>query len=400
MTTADAGVNRHAFSPRFALLLLASTCATVAAGAVAPVLPRFVESSLGGSHGVVGVVVALSPLCSLVGTLAAGPQVDRLGRRWIAVAGLSVAVVGALLLLVAHSVAVTSAARIVSGIGGGFAFAATITWAVDLASPDRRGRAIGLYGLTVWVGLSIGPQLGQAVADAEGFRGVWVLVAALEVATLLLVLCLGPDRAPRMPRPRLPLVHQLFPKGARRPCALIALAAYGEGVIAAFLVLHLIHHGVRSGAGFGGAASVFTIFAASVFALRLFAAQVVDRAPPERVALAGFAAESAGLVVLAVAASFGVAAVGACLMGCGFAVLFPALALAATEATAEEERGAALGSFGASYSFGVAAGSLLGGVVAELWGTGAAHISAAVAASVAGAITARSVAEPAVRAPR
>ena len=104
--------------------------------------------------------------------------------------------------------------------------------------------------------------------------------------------------------------------------------------------------------------------------------------------------------MLAVAASFGVAAVGACLMGCGFAVLFPALALAATEATAEEERGAALGSFGASYSFGVAAGSLLGGVVAELWGTGAAHISAAVAASVAGAITARSVAEPAVRAPR
>jgi len=400
VTTAEAGVNRQASSTRFALLLAASTCGTVATGAVAPVLPRFVESSLGGSNGVVGVVVALSPLFGLVGTLAAGPQVDRLGRRAIAVGGLSVAIAGALLLLVAHSVVVTSVARIVSGTGSGFAFAATITWAVDFSAPDRRGRAIGLYGLTVWVGLSIGPQLGQAIADAEGFRGVWLLVAVLEVAALLLVLCLGRDLAPRVRRRELPLVHQLFPRGARRPCALIALAAYGEGVIAAFLVLHLVHRGVHSGAGFGGAASVFTIFAASVFALRLFAAQVVDRTQPERVALAGFAAESAGLVVLAAAASFGVAAVGACLMGCGFAVLFPALALAATEATAEEERGAALGSFGASYSFGVAAGSLLGGVVAELWGTGAAHLSAAVAAAAAGVVTARSVAAPAVRAPR
>src|ERR687887_77040 len=138
------------YSRGFLLTLAISLVGTMSSGLVAPILPRFAESELGGG-------------------LLAGPRVDSAGRRVTAVAGLALAFVGALMLIPADSVGLTVLARSVFGAGAGVAAAATITWAVDQVPPDRRGRALSVFGLTVWIGLSVGPQLGQAIFDASGF---------------------------------------------------------------------------------------------------------------------------------------------------------------------------------------------------------------------------------------
>jgi MFS family permease len=370
----------------FLLLLVVSTLGTLSSGAVAPVLPRFAESELGGSETLVGLVVAASPFCSLLGGLLAGPYVDRSGRRVVALAGLGVASLGAVLLIPAEDVALTLIARSINGVGIGIAATAVITWAVDQVPPGRRGRALSIFGMTVWIGLSAGPQVGQAMFDAGGYQAVWASIAAFEVAALLLALA-GEDRHRPAPvhahstarnRPR------LVPAGAVRPSTLIGMAAYGEGVITAFLVLQLIERGVHAGAGFGGAASVYTVFAASVLVCRILATRKLDDWRPEVVAGAAFGMEALGLTTIAVASSFAAGALGAAIMGAGFAVLFPSLALVATETSAEEERGAALGAFGSSFALGLALGSLIGGGVAAVGGYGAAHLSAAVVAAAAG----------------
>jgi MFS family permease len=368
----------------FALLLVVSTLGTLSNGAITPVLPRFVREELGGDETLVGLVMGAAFLCSLCSGLLAGPQVDRAGRRITAVVGLSIVVSGALLLLVADSAPLMILARVVFGIGGGITATAIITWAVDQVPAARRGRALSVYGLTVWIGLSAGPQLGQAIFDAWGYRAVWVSVVALELLALA-VAAAGREVARPVGAPRPRSRRRLVPEGAARPGLAIGLAAYGEGVITALLVLHLVDRGVHDGAGIGGAASVFTIFAASVLVFRIAGARLVDRHRPETVAAVALGIEAVGLTVLAFSSSFGVAAAGAALMGAGFAVLFPSLALVATRETHDQERGAALGSFGSSFSLGLALGALLGGVVATIGGTGAAHLSGAVAA-VAGAL--------------
>ncbi|HET8757221.1 MAG TPA: MFS transporter [Solirubrobacteraceae bacterium] len=363
-------------------MLAISLAGTMSSGVVVPVLPLFVKDELGGGEQLVGLIVSLAPTFSLIAALLAGPYVDRAGRRVTAIAGLSVAVFGALLLIPADGVVLTALARSILGAGTGAAAAATITWAVDHVRPDRHGRALSVFGMTVWVGLSAGPQLGQAIYEAAGFSAVWATVAGLEAAGLLLaVIVSDPFRRPRADTARR---GRLVPVGAGRPAVLIALAAYGEGVLTAFLVLHLIGRGVDAGAGLGGAASVYTIFAASVLACRVLAAGVMDRVRPHVIASAGFAAEAVGVALIAAATSFGLAAAGAALMGAGFAVLFPSLAVMATHAAADEERGAALASFGSAFGAGLTLGALLGGAIAAAWGTEAAHLSAAVAAAGAG----------------
>jgi MFS family permease len=380
----DGGVRR--FSGGFYVVLAISLAGTMSSGVVVPVLPLFVAGELDGGERLVGLIVALAPALSLFAALLAGPYVDRAGRRVTAIAGLSVALAGALLLIPAESVLLTALARSIFGAGAGAAAAATITWAVDHVRASDHGRALSVFGMTVWIGLSAGPQLGQAIYDAAGFRGVWAAVAGLETLGLLLALAARePLDRPRPPAaPRQSRRPRLVPVGAGRPAILIALAAYGEGVITAFLVLHLIDRGVEAGAGLGGAASVYTIFAASVLVCRIFAAGVVDRVQPRAIASAGFAVEALGVALMAAATSFGVAAAGAALMGAGFAVLFPSLAVIATQAAADEERGAALASFGSAFGAGLALGALLGGAVAAVWGTGAAHLSAAAVAAAAG----------------
>jgi MFS family permease len=369
----------------FALVLAVSTLGAMGSGAVAPVLPLFIRDDLGGGDTLVGIVVGIAPLCSLVGGLLAGSRADRYGRRIVAIGGLSVALAGALLLVPAEGVTLTALARTIYGFGVGAAAAATITWAVDEVPAERRGRALSVYGMTVWVGLSVGPQLGQAVANATDFQGVWVMVAMIELIALVLVLVgREPPHAPS-PAEAGPGSRRLVPRGAARPGILIATAAYGEGVITALLVLHLVDHGVHAGAGFGGAASVFTVFAASVIVFRIIAAPVMDRVRPEQIATTGFVLEALGLAVLAVSSSFVLAGVGAALMGAGFAVMFPSLALVAARASSPAERGAALGSFGASFGFGLFLGSILGGTISSLGGTSAALLSGTVLATTAAA---------------
>ena len=380
------------FTGGFYVVLGISLAGTMSSGVVVPVLPLFVQGELAGGERLVGLIVALAPSLSLVAALLAGPYVDRAGRRVTAIAGLSVALLGALLLIPADGVVLTVLARCVFGAGSGAAAAATITWAVDHVPVADYGRALSVFGMTVWIGLSAGPQMGQAIYEAAGFSGVWAAVAGLEALGLLLAAAAHErfNRPHPRPRPRRRAAPRrsgrprLVPVGAGRPAVLIALAAYGEGVITAFLVLHLIDRGVEAGAGLGGAASVYTIFAATVLICRIVAAGVIDRLRPQVIAGAGFAAEALGVALIAVAGSFGAAAAGAALMGAGFAVLFPSLAVMATHAAADEERGAALASFGSAFGAGLALGALLGGAIAAAWGTEAAHLSAAAAAAGAG----------------
>ena len=100
---------------------------------------------------------------------------------------------GGVLYLLSDSVADAVAARFVVGAGEGSVYTAGATWAVDLAPEDRRGLALGLFGLAVWGGLSLGPVAGELLRSGAGYDAVFVLTAALPAAGALI--------ASRLPEP-------------------------------------------------------------------------------------------------------------------------------------------------------------------------------------------------------
>jgi MFS family permease len=172
--------------------------------------------------------------------------------------------------------------------------------------------------------------------------------------------------------PRPPLV----PHAVRLPGLALALANVGYGTMTGFLVLHLAHRGIGHGA------AAFTAFATAVVLTRLIAGRLPDRAGPQRTAFGAFVAETVGLVLIGSAHGWVVAGLGAVVMGCGFSLLFPSLALIAMERAGGGRRGAAMGGFTAFFDIGVGVGAPLAGGISALAGYPAAFYAAAGCAGI------------------
>ena len=353
-------------------VFVAALLSFIAIGAALPVLPTYVRGPLHSTDLAVGIVVGVFAVTSVICRPLAGRQADQRGRRVVLIAGALAMAVGGVLYFVSDSVATLILARLVVGMGEGSLYTAGATWAVDLAPEDQRGFALGLFGLAVWGGLSIGPVAGEVLRSNVGYSAVWILTAVLPAMTALIAM--------RLPEPvklvsgAPPGPMALFPKAAHRPGFALALANIGYAALAGFVVLTL------SARGIGGGATVFTAFAIAVFASRLVLSRVPDKAGARRTATAAGLCEAVGLTIIASAQSLELALIGALVVGIGFSMLFPSLALMVVGEVGEDRRGSALGAFTAFFDIGVGLGGPIAGLTASLFGYPAVFYLSALAA--------------------
>src|SRR5205807_5455977 len=123
-------------------------------------------------------------------------------------------------------------------------------------------------------------------------------------------------------------------------------------------------------------------------ASRLVLCRVPDRAGGRPTATAAGLLEALGLAIIAVASSLAVALVGAVVVGVGFSMLFPSLALMVVGRVGDDRRGSALGAFTAFFDIGVGLGGPLAGATAALAGYPAVFVLAAAAALCTAALAA------------
>ncbi len=352
---------------------MAALLAFIAIGAALPVLPGYVRGPLHSGDISVGFVVGAFALTSVLCRPLAGRRADVDGRRIVLVCGALAMALGGALYLLASSVASLILARLAVGAGEGAVYTAGVTWAVDLAPEDRRGFALGLFGLAVWGGLSLGPVAGEVLRASVGYDAVWTLTTVLPLLGALIAWRL-PEPPPAVGTSRQPGPMALLPRAAHRPGIALALANIGYAALAGFVILHLQARHISGGA------SVFTAFAIAVFASRLALSRIPDRAGARRTATAAGLLEALGLALVALAHSLLAALAGALVMGIGFSMLFPALALMVVGEVGDDRRGSAMGAFTAFFDIGVGLGGPLCGATAELAGYPAVFVLSALAA--------------------
>lgn len=351
----------------FWLLFLISTLGGCTNSAATPTIPLYVDESLGGGTATSGLLIAVSAATSIFAMPLGGLMADRFGYRIVSMSGVLISASGLALLATAQTLEVAVASRLLFGLGNAAAMSLALTWLITLAAPERRGKALSLFGLSVWVGLALGPQLATLVYGAAGPRATFWVCAALESAVCLLFILL--------PRPRAAATTAPVPATGRSGRSLLAAfravwvpgvaaaAAWcGEGLLLGFLIVHLGGVGVAA-SGVFGAASVFAVFAASVILARIALAQLPDQIGPLRASAISLVLLSIGLAVLAFARDFPVAAIGAAIMGVGFAPLYPSLTMLAARSLRPSNRAVGLGMFGSFTSIGYAGGALVGGLV-------------------------------------
>jgi EmrB/QacA subfamily drug resistance transporter len=150
------------------MLLLDVTVVNVALPAI--------RDSLGASFTDLQWVVDAYALTLAALVLTAGSLADRLGRRRVFVAGLSVFTVASLLCAVSPDPTFLVLARGVQGIGAAAMFAVSLALIAHEFDAGRdRGTALGIYGATIGVAVAIGPLLGGALTDALGWESIFLL---------------------------------------------------------------------------------------------------------------------------------------------------------------------------------------------------------------------------------
>jgi len=351
---AESGHQRPGLS--FAGIFAVTFFGLIAVGSVLPVLPRYVRGPLDSTDLAVGIVIGSYAVTGLLLRPIAGRLADTRGRRPTVLLGAVLVSLSGLLYLPHLGLAGLIGARLVLGAGEGALYTAGSAWIVDLAPFERRGRILGLYGLAVWGGLSVGPLLGEVLLNSSGYETVWICAAVLPLV--------GAAIAFRVPDPFQPLTHAephpLIAPEAVRPGLAIALASVGYAALAAFIVLLLDARGIGHGA------TVFAAFAAMIVLARLLAGHLPDRYGPAPVAIGAVLVEAGGLVLIAVSHSLVLALVGGMAMGAGFSLLNPSLMLIAVGRVSEAARGATMGTYTAFFDAGVGLGAPLAGLVAAL----------------------------------
>jgi MFS family permease len=367
----------------FAGIFIVTNLGLLAVGATLAVLPHYVKDNLDGSDLEVGIVSGAFAFTGIVCRPIAGNLADTRGRKPTVIGGTLLAAVAGALYFVPAGIPGLIVARLFLGAGEGTVFTAGSAWNVDMAPEQRRGRMIGLYGLAIWTGLTLGPPIGVLLQDAGGFGLVWAFAAGAPLLGAVIAAQLPEQFRPTEASSRGPFIS----REALGPGITFALSVFGFAAVSAFIVLSLDERGIGHGS------VVFSIFAATVVATRLLAGGLPDRIGAARCAVGAALIETVGLVLFGVAEDLAVVIAGAIGMGAAFSLLFPSLSLVAVNRVGPEHRGKAMGTFTAAFDLGMLVGSPIVGAAAAIAGYSAAFYVAAAAALACAALSSGFIAE-------
>ncbi len=219
------------------------------------------------------VVIYLLTVSSLL--LFFGRLSDIRGRRWVYSQGLAVFSLGSLLCGLAPNAAWLIVWRALQGVGAAMIMACTPALVVDVFPAQERGRALGMVGMVVAGGLTMGPALGGILLQFFHWRVIFYInvpVGAAAAAAVLVLLRGGPETISPEPIdwPGTILLMVCF------PALLTALSRGGEwgytspqtlGLVCVFLVCLILLVVVET-------RSRFPIVEPALFSVRLFSVSI------------------------------------------------------------------------------------------------------------------------------
>ena len=143
------------------------------------VIPLYTTLTVGVPEGFLPLLFMGLSGATAVGSLAAGPVSDRVGRRAPLAAGMLVAASSFVALALSSSQAVLVAASLALGLGAGFFHPVASAVVADVSAAENRGKAFGFYRLTRDLGTFAGPAAAGVVSSALGVGALFTLSAAL-----------------------------------------------------------------------------------------------------------------------------------------------------------------------------------------------------------------------------
>lgn len=388
---ADAGSPRlglRANAAQFTLLVVVNALVGGMVGQQQTVLPLLAKDTFGlTGFTVIFTYVAAFGITKAAANYVAGAWSDRVGRKPVLIVGWLIALPVPLLLIWAPNWGWMVVANMLLGINQGLTWSTTVIMKIDLVGPQQRGLAMGLNEAAGYGAVAASAMAAGYLAAEHGLRpapfllGLSYAIVALGLSTLVVRETRDHARVEAVAHtPRSDGRHDhLHADLSSRE--VFTQTSYREPALSSASLAGLVNN-----LNFGLSWGLFPLLFATadlnvnrigvLFAIypgvwgvgQLFTGALSDRWGRKHLITFGMLTQAAALAVIAVADSFTIWAAGAAILGAGTAMVYPTLLAVIGDVAHPHWRGRAVGTYRVWRDFGYAAGAVLGGIVADLWG--------------------------------
>ena len=343
-----------------------------------PLFPVYLSSEFGADKDTIGWVLAGYSITAVLARFVSGWLVDSFPRMVVLVSSFVLFALCTGAYLLAGSLLAFAVVRTLHGIPFGAATVANSTVAVDSLPFSRRAEGIGYYGLSNNVATALAPSAGLFLYGAwADFRLLMWVAVVLAVAGVLVTHSTRLPRRPRRPRPlprkpfswRKLILWRGWSQGLTTVCF-----AFAYGTISTYVALYSIEVlGITHGTGL-----FFLLFSIGLILSRLVGSRTLRQGRIVQNAVVGVGLGCVGYALFAGVQAEWALYVSALICGLGNGHFFPAVQNMFINMCSKDERGTANSTLFVSWDIGAGIGTLLGGVLAEVYGFEFAFWAAAV----------------------
>ncbi len=362
----------------FVLLSLAELAYFAGTGVTVYALPLYVTGPVGSDAAGAGLAFGAFAVTALVLRPFSGRLCDTRGRRPMLLGGALLFAASSVLSAHVDALSLVVALRLLVGVAEAAFFVAAMAALADLAPPSRMGEALSYNSLGLYLGLTLGPPLGELLVERWSFTAAWYGAAALAVVAAVVATRIGETRQDAPTAGHGGLIHwKGVPAGLGFFTSIVAMGGF-----LAFAALHADAVGLRN-----ASLPLFT-YGVVVVTCRIVFAKVPDRVPPLPLGAAALATMGTGLAVMTLWPTPTGLIGGTVLLAVGITFSTPAFFSAIFATAGPAERGAAAGTASGMLDLGIGVGPVLLGLVANAAGIPWAFAAAAAVAAAGATWTA------------
>ena len=366
----------------FPILAISIFCCMLGSGIVVPLLPLYAES-LGATGLGLGLIFAAFPISRTLLTPVFGRLSDRSGRKPFIVIGLFAYAVISPVFVWANTVPLLVLTRLLHGVSGSMILPIAQAYVGDISPEGEEGKWMGYANAAFLGGFGVGPLLGGVVAEHLGMDIAFFTMGGLSLLAFFIAAFFLPEVGGHKSADR----TRLSFREMSRSRTMTGLASFrlaltlGRAAFFTFLpVFAALKLGLRPNL-IGVLVAVYMLLSSL---LGIPWGRISDRFPRRPLVVAGCLVSCVYLALVPPADSFG-QLLALCVLGSlGGAIAIPAASAMVVIEGRKYGMGSALAVFNVALSIGMAAGPILGGLIADFADINAVFYFGAVA-SLAGA---------------
>lgn len=335
-------------------------------GIVVPLLPVY-ANDLGAKGVYIGMIFGAFALSRTIFLPIFGRASDRIGRKPFIVVGLAGYVLVSVAFMMSETVTSLIIFRFIQGIASAMIMPVVQAYVGEITPPGREGYAMGLFSMSMFASMSLGPLMGGVISDLISMEAAFACLGILSVVGLCLALVLLPSAGKEHAKSNetnLPSLRSMV-----SDTGLWGLFAYRFaytaciGIIWSFLPI-FAHSRFELTDTLTGFLVMLGVFISGIFQIPM--GYLADRFNTRIMVVVGGLLCATGMLMVNNATSYGGLVRAICVFGIGGGVSMPSImAMAVIRGNQEKAMGSVISFITMAHSLGMMTGSMAAGLAMD-----------------------------------